>query len=124
MFSVPFSKAEEIKRAISLNSMKGGATYEEIERSYESLVLEMQKTREVFEHSFGTPVSQVVLAGGSSLIEGIEEYVERKLSLECKRTAPWSNITTPAFLDHLMQETGPEFCVAIGLALRKIQNRD
>ena len=34
---------------------------------------------------------------------------------------PFSKLEAPAFLDKVLLEMGPEFAVAIGLALRKLQ---
>jgi len=33
---------------------------------------------------------------------------------------PFSKVSAPAFLENILKETGPEFAVAIGLALRKL----
>lgn len=34
---------------------------------------------------------------------------------------PFEKVEAPAFLDPVLAQTGPEFAVALGLALRKLQ---
>ena len=38
--------------------------------------------------------------------------------------APFNKVSTPAFLEKILRETGPEFAVAIGLALRKLAEEE
>jgi len=37
---------------------------------------------------------------------------------------PFSKVEFPAFLENVLKEAGPSFAVAIGLALRRLQDID
>ncbi|KKW09565.1 MAG: hypothetical protein UY47_C0011G0001, partial [Parcubacteria group bacterium GW2011_GWB1_49_7] len=37
---------------------------------------------------------------------------------------PFNKVSAPAFLENILKETGPEFAVAIGLALRKLSEEE
>ena len=41
--------------------------------------------------------------------------------MESLRANPFKQTLTPAFLDEVLQEVGPEFTVAVGIAFRALQ---
>ena len=75
------------------------------------IVLEYQK-----EHRKN--IEQAVLTGGGSILAGILPYVERSLQTKVELAHPFEKTRTPAFLENTLRDAGPEFSVAIGLALR------
>ena len=44
--------------------------------------------------------------------------------MEVQIADPFSKVESPAFLSHVLKQAGPEFSVAVGLALRKLQELD
>ncbi len=66
----------------------------------------------------------VVLAVGGSLIEIFPAFMSVRVNLLSNLALRWKEVGTPPFLANLVEETGPEFCVALGIAMRKIQNRE
>ncbi|MEN9614039.1 MAG: hypothetical protein RLZZ347_346 [Candidatus Parcubacteria bacterium] len=82
---------------------------------------EVKKSIVNYEQRFGQPVSRLVLSGGGSLLVGIKDFAERKLSLDVELADSFAKIETPAFLTNVLATSGPEFATAIGLALRKLQ---
>ena len=62
------------------------------------------------------------LCGGGSLLYGLPEYVASKLQSKIIICQPFVNANAPQFLDKLLVETGPEYAVAAGLALKYIHN--
>lgn len=75
------------------------------------VVLEYQK-----EHKRN--IEQVVMTGGGSVLSGILPYISKSLESEVVLAHPFEKTKTPAFLDNTLRDAGPEFAVAIGLALR------
>ena len=55
------------------------------------------------------------------MLKGVVEYATEHLDVEAVIGAPFSRIETPVFLENTLKEAGPEFAVAIGLALKALQ---
>ncbi len=75
-----------------------------------------------FEVRLGVALNAVVFTGGGSSLNGLVAYAQSRLRSEVRISDPFSKTETPSFLSDLLRETGPEFAVAIGLALRGLQD--
>ena len=58
--------------------------------------------------------------GGGASLKGLMEMAKDNFKTEAVIADPFNKLATPAFLENILRETGPEFAVAIGLALRKL----
>ena len=74
-----------------------------------------------YEKKYGRTISKVILSGGGSLLKGLKEVTENNFRAEVEIGHPFSKVGAPAFLDKVLMATGPEFAVALGLALRKLK---
>ncbi|KKU52186.1 MAG: hypothetical protein A3A28_00910 [Candidatus Sungbacteria bacterium RIFCSPLOWO2_01_FULL_47_32] len=68
-------------------------------------------------------VERVVLAGGGANLFGLVDYAAKVVGLETVRANPFSRVVYPAFMQPVLREIGPDFSVAVGLALRQITTR-
>ncbi len=66
-------------------------------------------------------VSKVILTGGGALLKGLKEKAQNSFETTVEVADPFSKVAYPAFLDDVLKEAGPEFAVAIGLAIRRLQ---
>lgn len=66
-------------------------------------------------------ISKIVLTGGGSLLRGLKEKAQNSFETPVEVADPFSKVEYPAFLDEVLKNAGPEFSVAIGLAIRKLQ---
>jgi Tfp pilus assembly PilM family ATPase len=64
-------------------------------------------------------IEKLILNGGSARMEGLKEYIEKKLNVKTSIANPWSKIIYPANLKKILEELGPEFSVAVGAAMRE-----
>ena len=78
------------------------------------IVLEYQK-------QYHKNISKIFLVGGGSALKGIVELTKQSFQTEIVAGDPFSKVVAPAFLETILRETGPEFAVAVGVALRKLQ---
>ena len=78
------------------------------------VILEYQK-----EHKKN--IEEIILTGGGSILKGIMPHVIRALETEVVMADPFNKVETPAFLDDTLRDAGPEFAVAIGLAMRGLR---
>lgn len=66
-------------------------------------------------------VDKVVLSGGLSKMKGLEEYFANALNLKVEVANPWKQIKYDEKLDASIKKMGSSFAVAIGLAMRGIE---
>lgn len=74
-----------------------------------------------YQKKYNKDVSKVVLVGGGSALKGVVPFAKGILETEVIAGDPFSKVIAPAFLEQILKETGPEFAVAVGVALRKLQ---
>ena len=59
--------------------------------------------------------------GGGIALVGLIENAHKAFQIEVEKGDPFSKVETPAFLDEVLKKVGPEFAVAVGIALRRLQ---
>lgn len=73
-----------------------------------------------FEKKYNKAVSKVVLVGGGASLKGLAPLAEANFKTSVEAGNPFGKVVAPAFLETILKETGPEFAVAVGLALRRL----
>ncbi|MEK7148031.1 MAG: pilus assembly protein PilM, partial [Patescibacteria group bacterium] len=81
---------------------------------------EVNNSMLAFEKKYNRTISKVILVGGGAALKGLSEAAKSNFKTEVEVALPFNKVSTPAFLDNILRETGPEFAVAIGIALRKL----
>jgi type IV pilus assembly protein PilM len=74
-----------------------------------------------YEKKYNKSIEKIVLTGGGVLLKGIQDVAREKFGGTVMMGNPFERIEAPAFLEHVLEESGPEFAVAAGLALRKVK---
>ncbi len=74
-----------------------------------------------YQKKYNKDVSKVILVGGGSALKGIVDVAKEMFQTEVVAGDPFAKVVAPAFLEKILRETGPEFAVAVGVALRKLQ---
>ena len=77
-----------------------------------------------YEQRYNKAVAKTILVGGGAALKGLLEMAKANFKTEAELAAPFNKVLTPAFLEKILHETGPEFAVAIGLALRKLAEEE
>ncbi|MFM2414339.1 MAG: hypothetical protein RI911_32 [Candidatus Parcubacteria bacterium] len=67
-------------------------------------------------------VPHIVFTGGGATVKDLIPYAQERLGAEVLLAHPFDKAEAPAFLVEVLKEVGPEFAVAVGVALRQIQN--
>lgn len=81
---------------------------------------ETNRTLLNFEKKYNKTVSKVILVGGGASMKGLNEVTKNAFKTEAVMGNPFGKLATPAFIEQILRETGPEFAVCIGAALRKL----
>jgi len=119
---IPFKDAEEMKREVGLTSVDNPRIERALSFPLERIFMESKRVLDGYERETSvTSVSSIVLSGGGATMKGLEEYVEQTLGRRIVRANPFSKIMYPAFLESTLYEIGPSFAVALGVALRRLE---
>lgn len=120
--NVDIVRAEQFKRDVGITSETGGRS--EIPRAIEfvisSIVNEIRYVFNLFRNQGEVPLEKIVLAGGSSFLLHLPEYLRTVLNMKVFIADPWARVIYPIDLRPVLEEIGPRFAVAIGLAMREI----
>jgi len=73
-----------------------------------------------FEKKYNKTVTKIILVGGGASLKGLSGLAKNNFKTNAMTGDPFNKLSSPAFLDSILKETGPEFAVAIGAALRKL----
>lgn len=121
--NIPFAKAEEVKRRLGLvGDIEKGDLVEMISPTVEYIFAEASKSMVKYQRDHKRSISKVVLIGGGALLKGIVEVGQGIMGVPVLPGLPFDKVEAPAFLNNVLKEAGPEFAVAIGLALRKLED--
>jgi len=120
--SVEPQRAEELKREFGL---KGTGVNQNISDS-SSLILgnifsEAGGVLMNYQRRYGKNIQSIVLTGGGALLKGLYVMAKQNFETEVVYADPFSKIEAPAVLDAVLKDAGPEFSVAVGVALRRLQ---
>lgn len=113
---IPIAEAEARKRA--------GVTDGRDQVASAVIARIVSEAREVFaryEERAGRVLQSIVLAGGGALSVGLLVEAEKVFSLPAALIDPMIQLSAPAFLSPLLARAGPEFAVAVGAALRRLE---
>ncbi len=74
-----------------------------------------------FEQRYRQSISKIVLTGGGASMKGLLEEVKAKTKNSVEIANPFSRLRHPALLSETLKESGSEFSVAVGAALRALE---
>jgi len=119
--SVSFTEAEKMKKEFGLSGGGGKNVADIIKVHTDYILSEVNNVLLTYEKRYNRTISKVILTGGGALLKGFKELAMSNFQVEVVVGHPFQKVEAPAFLEKVLENTGPEFAVAIGLALRKLQ---
>lgn len=115
-------KAESLKKEHGFTAKEeNGYTTQTIELVFSRIFEETKRVLNQYEMSHKKSVSSIVLTGGGGVTKELAAYAQSFFSIPVSVADPFGKTQAPAFMRPVLSEIGPEFAVAVGLALRKIQ---
>ena len=119
----PFDKAEEIKcRVGMLGDEEGRDVVVVAELLFANIMNEAARFAENYENKYSTKIKKVILVGGGARLKGLEKIVVKNFpKTEILVGDPFSRVDTPAFLAPTLKELSPTFAVAMGIALKGLE---
>ena len=120
--SMSVGDAEHIKRTVGLsNEPEKHQVKEVISLNLDYVFTETNRVILNYQKKTGKNVSRIILTGGGCLLKGFLELARARFQTEVVLGDPFSKTETPAFLEPVLKAAGPGFAVAIGLALKQLQ---
>jgi type IV pilus assembly protein PilM len=121
--SITPEQAEIMKREVGLLGQDQNVS-DIIALTLDYIFAEINSTMLSFEKKYNKTIAKTILVGGGAALKGLLDLSKNNLKTEVEVGLPFNKVSAPAFLDNILRETGPEFAVAIGLALRKLTEEE
>jgi type IV pilus assembly protein PilM len=118
---LPMAVAEEQKKQHGFTRSDAPYDRKTIELVYSRIFEEARRVVAKFETTQKKAISSLVLTGGGGVTKELAEYAKEFFSMEVHVADPFAKTSAPAFMRPVLGEIGPEFAVAVGLALRKLE---
>ena len=116
---IDFDKAEELKRTVGMMSTPGQEKVaESIGTDTQYIVNEIQTILLQYERQSHKAVTKIILTGGGVMMPGFKEKITAEFGVETVFGDPFDKAEAPEFMRPVLQKAGPEFTVAVGLALK------
>ena len=116
-----FHDAENMKKEFGLNdNPKQPKASAVIRSTLDYIFFEAGNVVLNYEKKYNKSIDKVILTGGGVLLKGILPIAKEKFGTEVSMGNSFAQIEAPAFLENILAESGPEFGVAAGLALREL----
>ena len=117
---ISFVEAEKLKRSVGLDTNINKEVADIVRLSVDYILTDTNSIVFAYQKKYNKNISKVILTGGGSLIRGLIERSSSNFHTEVIHSNPFSKTEAPAFLEPILEISGPEFSVAVGLALRQL----
>ena len=120
--NVTFDRAEHMKRSLGTLPQADEDKIKEImSLTMDYIFSEANSVLLNYQKRFNKTISKVILTGGGIAMKGVADLAHTNFQTTVEIGDPFSKVEAPAFLEGVLQTTGLEFAVAVGIALRKLQ---
>lgn len=113
--------AEALKKEHGFTAGAGAYNRKSIELVFSRIFDEARRALTQYENAHGKTVETLILTGGGGVTKELEAYAKTFFSIEVHIADPFAKTQAPAFMRPVLEAIGPEFAVAVGLALRKLE---
>ena len=121
---IDFNQAEQMKYDVGMSPGAGGGVSKIVERALSMLLNEIKYCANIYQNQeggSGKKIEKVILTGGGALLPNFVEYLSGALNMRVYAGNPWARIIYPEELRPILDQVGPKFSVAIGLAMRELE---
>lgn len=125
-FGVDFETAEEIKLGAAKDKPWGQDLSASASGVVTDWVQEIKRALDFVETTYpDKTINKIIVCGGSCRIKGFQNYLEEFTSLPVEELNPFSSIIVnqDLFDEKYLNHMAPQACVAMGLALRSIDDK-
>lgn len=119
-FQFEISQAEQYKQTYGYSSTEfEGKIGKSILPILNSILTEVKKAISFYAEKYqkDAPINQIILSGGTAKLPGINAFFAQNTGIETTLGNPWKVVGSQQIPEDL-QQNGPQYCVAIGLAMK------
>jgi type IV pilus assembly protein PilM len=119
---VTLQQAEDMKKRYGVIQQGVGSDVGQISSLViDAIFSEAQRIMFAYQRKYSRNINRVVLTGGGSIMPGLIDRVRSILQTNVSLAESFNKVETPAFLNDVLKQIGPRFDVAIGAALRRLE---
>ncbi|MDA8087289.1 MAG: type IV pilus assembly protein PilM [Nitrospiraceae bacterium] len=124
-FHLTYENAEKLLRGEEAEGTSPEAAFEVMLAAYEEILVEISRSLEYFQTTtMHEETNKVILSGGGALLRDFPKALAKKTGVEVSLAEPFRNVSIPKRFDRAMlEEIGPIAGVAVGLAMRRPDDR-
>ena len=123
--SIPIDKAEIMKRTVGWNKDPANKNIaDSVSLSLDFIFSEARRVGLNYQAKYNKSLEKAVLVGGGAAMKGCTELAQKNLEMPVVLGDPFSKVAAPAFLAPILKQNGPEFAVALGIAIRRLQESE
>lgn len=116
--NVSIAKAEVLKKEEGIG---GSDTLGSPELVFSRIFSEVRRVLMQYEIEHKKSVTTIIFTGGGGVTKELGAYAKKTFSIDVHVADPFIKTEAPAFMRPVLEEIGPEFAVAVGLAMRKLE---
>lgn len=113
-----------IRQAEALKKKEGfgdGGALGAPEAVFSRIFSEVRRVVMQYETAHRKSITSIILTGGGGVTKELDAYAKNIFSIDVHVADPFAKTEAPAFMRPVLEGIGPEFSVAVGLALRKLE---
>ncbi len=116
------NRAEQFKRDVGVVSATQGSSNVPniIKDTISPVINELKYSISLYQAQGIHQIEKIVITGGSGFLPNFPEYLESIFQLKVIVGDPWQAVSYPIELKGVLEDIGPRFATAVGLALREI----
>lgn len=111
-------RAEVLKKK---EGLEGGGPLGSPELVFSRIFGEARRVLIQYETEHKKSITSIIFTGGGGVTKELGTYAKSIFSVDVRVADPFAKTEAPAFMRPILQTIGPEFAVAVGLALRKLE---
>lgn len=121
--AIAVSNNLSIARAEVLKKEKGltEASLNSPELVFSRIFSEAHRVLVQYETTHKKSITSIILAGGGGVTKELGAYAKKTFAIDVRIANPFMKTEAPVFMRSVLEEIGPGFAVAVGLALRKLE---
>ena len=116
--NVSIAEAEALKKKEGLGEDGALGSPELV---FSRIFSEVRRVLIQYETSRKKSITSIVFTGGGGVTKELGAYAKSTFSIDVRIADPFLKTEAPEFMRSVLEDIGPEFAVAVGLALRKLE---
>jgi type IV pilus assembly protein PilM len=116
--NVTIAQAEALKKKAGLGE---SSAFVSLELVFSRIFSEVRRVLMQYETAHKKSIASIVFTGGGGVTKELGAYAKKVFSIDIHVADPFAKTEAPAFMRPVLESIGPEFAVAVGLALRKLE---